>query len=173
MTATRTRTLAQLPTTSVTSLLGPLPVFGQGKEPGTSSSSTSAEGETISTLEAARLHGPAIVFLGLHEPELPDGKTHNALPSADFSAKTDPQAAAANIEGTPFFALDVSDSEARDVERILEEAVSKDEAGVTFEFAEPRSATSALTMFEAAIFAVARSMIDWNVRNKVSPTTLR
>ena len=54
-----------------------------------------------------------------------------------------------------------------------QEWASKDEAGVTFEFAEPRSATSALTMFEAAIFAVARSMIDWNVRNKVSPTTLR
>ena len=33
---------------------------------------------------------------------------------------------------------------------------------------EPRAASQGLSAFDAAVFAEARSMIDWNARNSVS-----
>lgn len=161
--ATRKHDLARLTSAEVRSLLGPEPIFGQGKEPGEQHAS---EGDQPpSTLEAARLHGPAIVFLGLHEPE--DLNAKAALPSSDFSAKTDPQQAASNIEGTPYFALDVTEVQEDDVNKILRDLEGASQEGFKLEFVEPRGATSGFTAFEAAVFASGRSMVDWNTRNNV------
>jgi len=38
--------------------------------------------------------------------------------------------------------------------------------GYTLSFAEPRDATPGMSEFDAAVFAEARSMVDWNFRNK-------
>lgn len=160
--APRVRTLAQLPTSDIKSLLGPTPVFGQGKEPGEGVQHLKDGGDPVSTLEAARLHGPTIVFLGLHE--LDNNQGQSALPSSEFSAKVDPKLAASNISGSPYFALDVTSSEKQTIEGLLDTSKKN---GVTLEFAEPRSATSDFSAFEAGVFAEARSMIDWNDRNKV------
>ena len=150
----KSRALARLLTREVKPLLGPEPIFGQGQ----------AEGEladqTVPALEAARHRGPKIVFLGLEEP----AHTTSALPSSDFSAKVDPEKAAANIEGTPFFALDVTDVERERLEEVLRARAG---AGEEMEFVEPRSAMNAFTAFDAAVFASARSIIDWNTRNQV------
>ncbi|KZT29078.1 hypothetical protein NEOLEDRAFT_697443 [Neolentinus lepideus HHB14362 ss-1] len=156
----RTRTLACLSSNDVRSFLGPAPFFGQGR----------SEGDVAPTethvLEAARLRDSPIVFLGLHEP---DESKSGALPSADFSAKEEAaNTAVANIEGTPYFTLDVTDVEAGKVEQVLSnsEAAQK---GEKLEFSEPRSAMGSFDMFQAGLFAEARSMIDWNARNKFCP----
>lgn len=44
---------------------------------------------------------------------------------------------------------------------------SEESSSISYEFMEPRAATTQFTAFEAAIFAEARSMVDWNARNKV------
>ncbi|KLO15364.1 hypothetical protein SCHPADRAFT_902380 [Schizopora paradoxa] len=159
----KTRSLAKLSTPEIKRFLGPEPVFGQGKEPG----DAVEEGVFSPALEASRLHGPAVVFLGLHEPEGVEVKS--ALPSSDFSAKTDPKLAAANIQGTPYFALDVSDTDEETIKSITSVTASTGPDDLTYEFAEPRSASGTFSMFEAAVFAEARSMIDWNSRNKFCP----
>lgn len=143
-------------------MLGPTPVFGQGKEPGEEVQHLKDGGDPVSTLEASRLHGPAIVFLGLHE--LDNNQGQSALPSSEFSAKVDPKLAASNISGSPYFALDVTSSEKQAIESLLDTSKKN---GVTLEFAEARSAISDFSAFEAGVFAEARSMIDWNDRNKV------
>jgi NAD+ diphosphatase len=157
-------TLARLPTSPLLTLLGPAPLFGQGKSTG----DTADEG--VSVLEAARLRGPPIVFLGLEEPKsVTEGQRSSAgigaLPSSEFSAKESGGAKIADkVEGTPFFALDVSAVSQGDMTKVLEEA--KEDG--TLEFTEPRAAMSKLDFFDAALFSEARSMLDWNTRNRVS-----
>ena len=120
----------------------------------------------VPVLEAARLRGPPIVFLGLHET---DADSSNALPSSEFSAKTSAETVIANIKGTPYFSLDVSDVTSADVDKMLQAAATR--AGGGFEFSEPRAALALFDAFDAALSAEARSMVDWNARNKVRSTS--
>ncbi|OBZ70949.1 Peroxisomal NADH pyrophosphatase NUDT12 [Grifola frondosa] len=157
------RSLARLTTADVKLILGSEPFFSQGQHAGDPAAAP------VPILEAARFHGPPIVFLGLHEPDI---NTADALPSSDFSAKTDPVTVIANIKGTPYFSLDVSDVEQKELEETLQNAeVSKN--GATLLFSEGRAAMDNFDSFEAAVFAEGRSMTDWNGRNKVRASRSR
>lgn len=145
--------LAYLSTDDVKSFLGPEPFFGQGKEV------NDVAPDDVHVLEAARLRGPPIVFLGLEEPH--EGSA-SALPSSEFM---DPHAAAANLKGTPFFSVDVGDFEEKKIDEVLK-ATSLARAGETLTFSDPRTATGNFDAFTAGVFTEARSMIDWNQRNK-------
>ena len=152
----RRRALAYLSTDDVRPFLGPEPFFGQGQE----------EGEDaplgVSVLEASRHRGTPILFLGLQEPQ--SGST-NALPSSDF---TDPKSAVANLSGTPFFSMNVANFEEIKIDSVLKSS-SLARNGETLTFSEPRAAMNNLDAFHAAVFAEARSMVDWNERNKFCP----
>ncbi|GJE92791.1 NADH pyrophosphatase domain-containing protein [Phanerochaete sordida] len=148
-------TLARLTTTEVRPLLGSEPFFAQGQKDGDAAPSG------VAVLESARIRGPGIIFLGLHEPE----NEGHALPSSDFNAKSDAEAVVHKIKGTPYFSLDVSSLEKAAVTTALEGAeVSQN--GKSPIFTEPRKAMSNLDYFEGAVFAEARAMVDWNSRNK-------
>lgn len=156
--STRKRSLARLSSADVRPLLGAEPFFSQGQLEG-----DSAAGNVL-ILESARFRGPPIVFLGLHEPQTGQA---DALPSSDFSAKSDVTTVIGNLKGTPFFSLDVTDID----QGILDKAFQNSEAGkagAELVFSEPRAAMSTFDSFEASVFAEARSMVDWNSRNKVS-----
>ncbi|KIJ60048.1 hypothetical protein HYDPIDRAFT_32624 [Hydnomerulius pinastri MD-312] len=153
---TEKRTLALLTTNDVKPLLGSEPYFGQGQNPGEACTTEAP------AVEAARLHGPPIVFLGLNETS-PDNAA--ALPSSDFK---DPHAAVANLEGTPYFSLDVVDLEESQVDEVIQNSeLGKTDAKLAF--TDPRAAMGSLDLFTAAVFAQARSMVDWNERNKFCP----
>lgn len=155
---TKTRSVARLTTADVRSLLGTEPFFAQGKNDG------DAAERGVPVLESARLRGPGVVFLGLHEPE----SASHALPSSDFNAKADTEAVISKIQGTPYFSLDVSQLEEVAVNGVLENAeVSR--SGKSLVFADARQGMSSMDYFEGGLLAEARAMIDWNSRNKVRP----
>ncbi|KAG1806096.1 NUDIX hydrolase domain-like protein [Suillus subaureus] len=152
---TQKRSLALLTTEDVKPLLGAEPFFGQGEQEGEHCTSD------IPVLEAARVRGPSIVFLGLKETET----SGSALPSSEFK---DPHSAVAKLTGTPYFSADVADLDENKVNEAIENTgLAKD--GSTLAFMEPRAAMSSLDAYTAAIFAEARSMVDWNQRNKFCP----
>ncbi|KDR75619.1 hypothetical protein GALMADRAFT_248141 [Galerina marginata CBS 339.88] len=155
-----------LSTADVKGFLGPGPYFGQGKEPG--DLVVEKEGEEHvqhSPTEAARHLGPPVVFLGLHEPHSDDSTS--ALPSSEFK---DPEEAIKRLVGTPYFAIDIAhlDYTHDRLQEILEETTPQRE-GKTLSWSEPRSLMSNLDGITAAIFASARSLTDWNLRNKFCP----
>ncbi|KAF8963647.1 NUDIX hydrolase domain-like protein [Flammula alnicola] len=119
------------------------PFFGQGKEQGQlvvgEGQRTHDHGQHSPT-ESARHLGLRVVFLGLHEKQ--SGHNSTALPSSELS---DPEQAIKKLEGTPYFSVDV---------------------GKILSWAEPRSLMSTLNAVTAGIFASARSLVDWNQRNK-------
>ena len=84
---------------------------------------------------------PALVFLGIDDR--PDASA-SSVPAA-----VDPHAP----KGVPYFALDAGSTD-WDVE-----------GG---EWGDPRPSASAMSGWEAGVFAQARAVVDWNVRNKVS-----
>ncbi|KAI6131519.1 NUDIX hydrolase domain-like protein [Pisolithus croceorrhizus] len=135
---TQKRTLALLPTDDVRPLLGIGPYFGQGQLEG------EADHSDAPVLEAARLHGTRIVFLGLKE------------------------ATVASLEGTPFFTIDVADLEDALVKDAVQTSQCTD-SSITLNFMDSRTAMTSLDVFTAAVFAEARSMADWNRRNKFCP----
>lgn len=150
-----TGALARLTTADVRGLLGPEPYFAQGEKPGTSAP------DGVKELEAARLHGPPVVFLGLHE----HGDAQHALPSSDFSAKHGAATAVAEkIQGTPYFSLDVSDVEKEHVDVVVASAQS---GGGKLEFMDGRAAMNVFDQFDSGVFSEARSLVDWTARNKV------
>lgn len=151
------RFLARLTTSDVKSLLGPEPYLGQAQNDG------DIAPRGVSALEVARLRGPKIVFLGLEEPH----GTTAILPSSEFSAKKEaPEVVAERITGTPYFSLDVSDLESSAVDAVLQNnQLAKD--GGQLKFSEPKAALNSMNWFDAAVFAEARSMVDWNARNRV------
>lgn len=151
------QSLARLTTRDVRPLLGPEPFFHQGQHEG-----ELAPPDTKG-LEAARLRGAPIVFLGLHETETTFAA---ALPSSDFSAKADLQTLISNIQGDAYFSLDVTDVNPTELDNVLQSSVATSE-GSQLAFTEPRAVMSTLSAFESALFAEARSTIDWNTRNKV------
>ncbi|CDO69171.1 hypothetical protein BN946_scf185042.g73 [Trametes cinnabarina] len=150
------QSLARLTTNDVRPLLGSEPIFSQGQHEGELAPTD------VSGLDAARLRGPPVVFLGLHET---DAGSSNALPSSDFSAKSSAETVIANISGTPYFSLDVSDVAEAQLDEVLKNAAVTKE-GADLAFSEPRAAMGNFDAFEAALFAEARSMVDWNARNK-------
>lgn len=149
-----------LTTHDVQPFIGDAPYFGQAQRPG-ETVSEDGTGEHSPT-KAARHHHPPIVFLGLHEVQA-NGTT--ALPSSDF---TDPELAIKKLEGTLYFAMDVADLEftPEHLQEILN-GTAPGREGRTFSWSEPRALMSGLDTFTAAVFASARSLTDWNYRNKV------
>ncbi|GJJ09671.1 hypothetical protein Clacol_003895 [Clathrus columnatus] len=145
--------LALLSSSQIKSLLGDEIVFGQGENP-----KDSSESSNESVLESCRFRGPPVVFLGLHEPE-----GTQALPSSEFRTPERTE----DIPGVPYLSVDLSGIPANQIETLLREAVDDDNNILSFE--EPRSITQKFNMFEAAVFAEARSMLDWNMRNKFCP----
>ncbi|KAF8150434.1 NUDIX hydrolase domain-like protein [Mycena galopus ATCC 62051] len=147
--------IAQLATEQVKSFLGPEPYFGQGKD---DARLLTAEEETPFT-EAARRRGPRIVFLGL----LDALSTLNALPTSDFK---DPETAVAKLEGVPYFALDIGEL-GIDTEAFLDH----DKDTQILSWGEPRALMMGLQLDKVslALFNGARSMVDWNQRNKFCP----
>lgn len=153
----RKGSLAYLSTNDVRPFLGREPFLGQGKEEGETAS------PDIKVLQASRHRGTPILFLGLQEPETGSA---NALPSSEF---TDPEAAVANLDGTPFFSMDVADFDDAKVDEMLKNSSLAKEGGQTLTFSEPRAAMNKFDPYTAAMFAEARSMVDWNHRNKFCP----
>ncbi|KAG5731752.1 putative NADH pyrophosphatase [Termitomyces sp. T112] len=153
----RKQTLAFLATKDVRPFLGPEPFFGQDKEIG----QLVVESSEVkhSSTEAARHHGSPVVFLGLQE----HSKT-NALSSSDF---VDAEATIANLDGTPYFSMDVADLDLAS-ERLQEilQATSSAQEGHVLSWSEPRVLMTGLDSFSGAVFAEARSLVDWNQRNK-------
>ncbi|KAJ6589961.1 NUDIX hydrolase domain-like protein [Mycena vulgaris] len=144
--------IAQLTTSQVKAFLGPEPYFGQGKD---DARGLTAD-EVIPFTESARHRGVRVVFLGL----LDSLSSLNALPTSDF---TDPERAVAKLEGTPYFALDIG-------ELGVDTAAFLSENPET-SWAEPRSLLMGLQLDKVslALFTEARSMVDWNQRNKFCP----
>lgn len=138
-------------------MLGPEPYLGQTENDG------DIAPQGVPALEVARLRGPKIVFLGLEEP---DGITA-ILPSSDFSAKKEaPGVVADRIAGTPYFSLDVSEIDSSALDEVVQaNQLAKD--GDRLKFSEPRGAMNLMNWFDAAVFAEAKSMVDWNARNGV------
>ncbi|CCL99657.1 uncharacterized protein FIBRA_01677 [Fibroporia radiculosa] len=161
MPSTKSPSLARLTTADVKPLLGSAPFFGQGQAKGEHASND------VLLLEGSRLHGPPVVFLGLHEPDSMVGA--QALPSSEFSGKSDVSTVLANLSGTPFFSLDVSGIEQTDLDAALQNSAAG-KAGAELSFAEPRGAMAMFDAFDASIFAMARTMVDWNFRNKFCPS---
>ena len=157
--------LARLTTADVRPLLGSEPFFGQGQNDG------EIAAPDVHVLEAARFRGAPIVFLGLDEPL---GDSALALPPSTSGVNPgsqDPQVTAQNFRGTPYFSLDVSGVTDAEIEGVLQGSEAG-KNGAQIQFSEPRAATRGFSMFDAALFASARSMVDWNDRNKVSDDTL-
>ncbi|KAG7091163.1 hypothetical protein E1B28_010216 [Marasmius oreades] len=146
--------IVYLPTRPLLPLLGPSPFFGQSQTAGALMSDSDISHST----EAARHLGIPLVFLGLHE----HGTSSSALPEADF--KEDVEGVVNKLEGTPYFAVDVDDLEESQIDGVLKDL--EKELNVKFEWNEPRSAMGLMDSFEAAVFAEARSMVDWNFRHK-------
>ncbi|KAH9932440.1 NUDIX hydrolase domain-like protein [Fomitopsis serialis] len=155
--------LARLSTADVRSLLGPEPFFGQGQTVG-----GQAAASDVVALEGARLRGPPIVFLGLQEPP---SSERRALPSSEFIAKGESGLTDvfANIEGSAYFSLNVTDIDQHTLDAALQNSAAG-KRGAQLAFVDPRSAMGALDYTSANIFAMARSMHDWNSRNKYCPS---
>lgn len=132
-------------------------LFGQGQTKDTAPASQPA-GEDglippeIKVLQGARLRGAIIVFLGVKEEDGAEALPTNVFKSAD------------NLTGTPYFGLDVSRVEGNKLDAALESASALPTKLV---FMEPRPAANAFDSFDAPVFSLARSMLDWNVRNQV------
>lgn len=148
--------LAYLSTADVRPLLGAEPFFGQGQHDGESAASD------VHVLEAARFRGAPVVFLGLHEPQQNEAV---ALPSEDLSKHADPTIAAQKLKGIPYFSIDVTDLAQSDVDKLTQ--------APDVSFSEPRAAIRGMNAFDAGVFAAARTMADWNARNKVHTAHFR
>jgi NAD+ diphosphatase len=182
--------IAKLSTKHVQALLGPKPYFGQSQNAG--SLVTIPKDEKHSPLEAARHLGPTVIFLGLDEhlqqqqldrssvystatatqtTGTDTGSANGALPSSDFS---DPDKAVANLQGTAYFALDVSSPGCDEfiVQQVIRDAQNdlsntQGQGHGQLIWAESRAVIVSSDPFEAALFAVGRSLTDWNLRNQV------
>jgi NAD+ diphosphatase len=146
--ATESR-LALLTTDEVEHFLGPKPYFGQGPSEG------AIAAVDLPILEAARFRGAPIVFLGLSEPQ-----------PNDYSPAIQPEELAKALIGTPFFSIDISEAGQTELDRLVQTSAPATD-GYNLSFAEPRGAMRGMGEFDAGVFAEARSMVDWNFRNKV------
>lgn len=162
--------LAYLTTEDVKPFLGPEPFFGQGQSAGELIVEKEDDDERghHSPTEGARHLGVRVVFLGLHEAQ--SGHNGTAIPSSEFS---DPEQAIKKLQGIPYLAVDIQDLEEAPerVQEILNQT-TLGRQGKILSWSEPRSLISSADPVTAGIFAPARSMIDWNQRNKVSIISL-
>ncbi|KIJ25743.1 hypothetical protein M422DRAFT_216569 [Sphaerobolus stellatus SS14] len=142
------KSFAVLKAAQIKHLLGEEPLFGQGEKTG---ELVSSEGSVV---ESNRVRGPPIVFLGVHEPE-----GVQALPSSEFRTPETSK----DISGVPYFSVELSGVPEDVIEELLKSAAPE---GQTLKFDDPRSASATFSMFDAAVFAEARSMLDWIIRNK-------
>ena len=157
--------LAHVSTDDVLPLLGPQPFFGQAEEDG------QLVPNSVRTLGSIRHRGPRIVFLGLHQPETSeaggepngDGGTLTLSPDVQEDAL---EQAVAGLNGTPFFCVDVADVEQSVVDVVLKQAVER------WSWMDARAVMACLDAPAAGMYAQARSMADWNQRNKVSAFAL-
>jgi NAD+ diphosphatase len=143
--------LALLTTVEVKPFLGPKPYVGQGP----SKSKGAIPAVDLPILEAARFRGAPIVFLGVSEPQV--NVYCPAVPPEEF-AKT--------LVGTPFFSIDLSKVDQTGLDRLMQTSTAATD-GFQLCFDEARSALHGMGEFDAGVFAEARSMVDWNFRNKV------
>ena len=143
--------LALLTTAGVEPFLGSKPYVGQGP----SGSESAIAAVDLPILEAARFRGAPIVFLGVSEPQA--NVYCPAVPPEEF-AKT--------LVGTPFFSIDLSEVDQTGLDRLMQTSASATD-GFNLSFDEARSALRGMDGFDAGVFAEARSMVDWNFRNKV------
>ncbi|KAF8482582.1 NUDIX hydrolase domain-like protein [Russula ochroleuca] len=142
--------LVLLTTAEVEHFLGPKPYFGQGPSEG------AIAAVDLPILEASRFRGAPIVFLGLSEPE-PQANDHSpAVPLEEL---------ARSLIGTPFFSIDISEVSQTELDRLVQTSAAP-AGGFNLSFAEPRGAMRSMNEFDAGVFAEARSMVDWNSRNK-------
>jgi len=159
-----TSSLAYLTTQDVEPLLGQKPYFGQAKDLGDLIPDTKPTHDEhhFRPTESIRHRGPRVVFLGLHETGERDA---NSLPSSDF---TDPESTVQKLQGTPYFSMDISSIGLKDddLHRFLGNTILG-QKGNNLIWSEPKPLSPWLDAFAAGVFASARSMVDWNQRNKV------
>ncbi len=144
---------AYLSTSDVRLILGPQPYFGQGKKIGDLLPDTDTE---HSPTQSVRHRGLRIVFVGLQEP---------ANLTSEF---TNPEDALKRLEGTPYFSADISSLEytPEGLQEFLDNTTLGRE-GKVLTWTNPRALISTLDAFTAGVFASAKSLVDWNLRNKV------
>ncbi|GES65725.1 NADH pyrophosphatase [Aspergillus terreus] len=103
-----------------------------------------SEEETIKEFDS-RKTSPTLVFLGMDESRKQDGLTWNIY------------------KGAPFFALDVTPKGSEEQQTNTKDVISAMEAkGLSFLQAR---VVMSLSADEAAIYAQARALVDWNTRN--------
>jgi NAD+ diphosphatase len=156
--------LAYLPTSDVLSILGPEPFFGQAEE----------EGKLVPTsakaLGSIRHRGARLVFLGVQEHlagERASGDRSRASSSSSPDVKMFedvPEQAVATLNGTPFFCVDVAEVDQAAIDVVFSLAVEK---GEVLSWMDARAVMACLDAVAAGVYAQARSMVDWNQRNKV------
>jgi NAD+ diphosphatase len=140
--------LSYLTYDQVQPLLGGESHFGQGE--------TSREPvvAAVSKLESARLRGPRVVFLGTSIPQSLPARLVRAVVESGDSHKY-----------TSYFSFDVSGHVTPALLDTLLQPLTNEGPGLFF--IEPRSAAAGFSNFDAGLFAEARSIVDWNFRNKV------
>ncbi|GAA5997181.1 NAD(+) diphosphatase [Rhodotorula paludigena] len=106
------------------------------------------------------LNQPALVFLGVDERSAPESAKSLPLSKPDENSTLETH----SPHGVPYWALDVSHF------ADLKERVQKEE---NVRFMELRSGAQTMPNEEASIAAEARSLVDWNTRNKFCPACAR
>jgi len=149
---------AYLSTSDVKPILGPQPYFGQGKKTGDLLPDTDTD---HSPTQSVRHRGLRIVFVGLQEP---------TNVTSEF---TNPEDAVKKLEGTPYFSADISTLEFTTPEGLQAflDNTTLGREGKVLTWTNPRALVSTLDAFNAGVFASAKSLVDWNLRNKVRITT--
>ncbi|KAK7036448.1 NADH pyrophosphatase [Paramarasmius palmivorus] len=172
--------LTYLSTSSVLPLLGDRPFFGQGQTTGQPPSHEHSTSHT-NALQASRHRGVPLVFLGVHE------KGERVLPEKEVGAALKEGGEGAVQEfldkdgSTPYFALDVDDRDltigegkgavlSQILDNIAKELGSGEQSKL--EWVDPRAAVANMDRIEAGIFAEARTLVDWNMRNKTGEKIL-
>ena len=144
---------AYLSTSDVKPILGLQPYFGQGKKTGDLLPDTDTSEH--SPTQSVRHRGLRIVFVGLQEP---------TNVTSEFTNPED----AKKLEGTPYFSADISTLEytPEGLQEFLDNTTLGRE-GKVLTWTNPRALVSTLDPFNAGVFASAKSLVDWNLRNKV------
>ncbi|KAF8268633.1 NUDIX hydrolase domain-like protein [Lactarius quietus] len=140
--------LALLTTAEVEPFLGSKPYFGQGYQEG------EIPAVDLPILEAARFRGAPTVFLGVSEPK-----------ANDYPPTIPPEELARVLVGTTFFSIDLTEVGQAELDHLVQTSTAGTD-GYKLTFAEARGAARNLSDFDGAVFAEARSMVDWNSRNK-------
>ena len=129
-------------------------VFGQVYVPPAERKGRRGGDEFAEMMTARVTSAPAVVFLGVRES-----------PSLDPPAVQVQVQVGAGVTGVPYFALDVAGTGKE--QDILGLPLDGDGDGSGMAWGPARFVSARFTREDAAIFGEARSMLDWNARNKV------